>query len=176
MQDENIQYPVVQELLAVANEYCWFVEKISNYEPEKALEFLRKIVPLLYVKGCMVTVPEDADEWGMQRYVTEETYEIIFNDIRNKLKQYDSFFVFNPDLKEPEEKSMAECVADIYQDLKDVMIAYMKGLEAEKESAVFCLQKWFAERWGAQAAILMPILHSIFINNNPDLQTGTEFD
>jgi len=128
------------------------------------------------VKGCMIISPEDADESDMQRYVTEENYETLFNETRNKLKQFDSFYVVNPDLKELEEKSMAECLTDIYQDLKDVMIAYLKGLENERLSAVYCLQRWFLDRWGAQAAVLIPVLHSIYEKNNTNTQSGTEFD
>lgn len=176
MPEENIQISPVQELLAIAKEYCWLLEHVKDFETEKVLEFMRKILPLLYVKGSMIVVPEGADEADMQRYVTEENYEIIFNEVRNKIKQTDLFYVFNHELKEPEERSMAECLTDIYQDLKDVMIAYGRGLEAEMAGAILCLQQWYVGRWGAQAALLMPVLHRIFENNNTQIQTGTEFD
>lgn len=173
---ENIQHNSAQELMAVANEYCWLMENISGFDADKVLEFMRKILPLLYVKGCAINVPEGADEGDMQRYVTEENYEIIFNDVRNKLKQFEKFHLYNPDLKETEEKSTAECLTDIYQDLKDGLIAYTKGLEAEKAAALLCLRLWFPERWGAHAANLLPSLHNIFEKKQSTEQTGTEFD
>ena len=162
MSEEVNQHNSAPELLAVANEFCWLMENISGFDAEKVLEFMRKILPLLYVKGCMIVVPDDADESLMQRYVTEENYEIIFNDVRNKLKRFEKFYVFNHDLYEPEEKSIAECLTDIYQDLKDVLIAYTKGIEPEKAGALYCLKMWFGERWGAHAANLLPVLHNIY--------------
>lgn len=176
MVEENIQHNSVQELLAVANEYCWLMENISGVEAEIVLEFMRKIMPLLYTKGCMINAPEGAEEGDMQRYVTEENYEIIFNDVRNKLKEFEKFYIFNYNLKEPEERSIAECLTDIYQDLKDGLIAYTKGIETEQAGAVYCLKLWFSERWGAHAANLLPVLHNIFEKKQSSEQTGTEFD
>lgn len=173
---ENIQHNSAQELMVVANEYCWLMENISKYDADRVFEFMRKILPLLYVKGCAIIVPEGANEADMQRYVTEENYEIIFNDVRNTLCQFEKFYLYNPDLKEVEEKNTAECLTDIYQDLKDGLIAYTKGLAAEKAASLFCLKLWFTERWGAHAANLLPVLHNIFEKKQSTYQTGTEFD
>ncbi len=176
MSEEESRPIVIHELVAVANEFCWFVENIQRYDAGVIMEYMRKMIPLLYVKGSMLKAPENYDESFMQRYVTEETYEIIFNDIRNKLQQNDRFYVFNPELKEPEERSMAECLTDIYQDLKDGLIAFTKGIEPEKVCAEFYLHEWFITRWGAQAAVLMPVLHDEFQKNTLQPQSGTEFD
>jgi len=176
MNEEESKSIVIHELVAVANEFCWFMENIQRYEADTILEYMRKMIPLLYVKGSMLKAPESYDESFMQRYVTEETYEIIFNDIRNKLQQNDLFYVFNSELKEPEERSMAECLTDIYQDLKDGLIAFTKGIEPEKICAEFYLYEWFITRWGAQAAVLMPVLHAEFQKITIQSQSGTEFD
>ncbi len=173
---EKIQLYSASEFMTIANEYCWLMENIAGFESEKVLDFMRKILPLLYVKGCAVVVPEGADETDMQRYVTEENYEIIFNETRNKLKEYDVFFIFNNDLKEPEERSIAEGLTDIYQDMKDVMIAYSRGLEPEKAAALYCLKMWFIDRWGKHAADLLPVFHNLYEKKHSNQQTGTEFD
>jgi len=173
-EEENT--PVVHELVTVANEFCWFMENIQRYEADVILEYMRKMIPLLYVKGSMLKAPESCDEAFMQRYVTEETYEIIFNDIRNRLQHVDQFFVFNAELKEPEEHSIAECLTDIYQDLKDGLIAFTQGIEPQKICAEFYLHEWFITRWGAQAAVLMPALHTEFQKTTIQSQSGTEFD
>ena len=165
-----------QEFITVANEYCWLMENISDFDSDKIVDFMRKMLPLLYVKGSAVVTPDDADESNMQRYVTEENYEIIFNNVRNKLIHLEKFYTYNEELQEVEEKSMAECLTDIYQDLKDVQIAYVKGLEFEKAAALFCLKQWFVERWGTHVAVLLPVLHNIFEKKILIEQSGIEFD
>lgn len=166
----------LQELLAVGNEYCHFIENIERYDDAHILEYMRKMLPLLYVKGCLFPPPDECDESYMQRYVTEETYESIFNEIRNKLKPNDEFYVFDSEMAEPVKKSIAECLTDIYQDLKDVLVAYLKGLEPERICAEFYLHQWFALRWGSHISLLMPVLHAGYEKLIAGAQSGTEFD
>lgn len=174
MEENNNTYSPILELLTVANEYCFFIEKISSFDEGKILDFLRKILPLLYVKGSAVKAIDDVDDTFMQRYVTEEMYENIFNDIRNKIGSNNVFYTFDEDLKESVEMNMSECLTDIYQDLKDVSIAYINGIENEKQSAQYCLNKWFVSRWGLCIAKLMPFLHYLFEKETN--QNGIEFD
>lgn len=176
MSEENTTFRNTSELLTVANEYCYFIENISKYETDDIIEFLRKILPMLYLKGCLVEPVEECDDAFMQRYVTEETYQEIFNEIRNKLRGYNEFYEFDNELKEPVAKTMAECLTDIYQDMKDILTVFMRGIEPEKICAVYYLNQWFTDRWGAQATTLLPVLHKYFTDKFSGNNAGTDFD
>ena len=106
---------------------------------KKHLISLGKFLPLLYVKGSAIKTIDNVDDSFMQRYIAE-MYENIFNDIRNKIGNKKCFYTFDEDLKESVEMNMSECLSDIYQDLKDVSIAYFNGIENEKQSAQYCLK------------------------------------
>jgi hypothetical protein len=176
MTDETSTFRNTSELLAVANEYCYFIENISKYDFDDTIEFLRKILPMLYLKGCLIEPAEECDEAFMQRYVTEETYQDIYNEIRNKLIVCNEFYEFDNELKEPVAKTVAEGLTDIYQDMKDVLTVFMRGIEPEKICAVFYLHQWFDERWGAHIASLLPVLHKQYTDKLSGSNAGTDFD
>lgn len=165
-----------QELLAVAREYCYVADHLDQYSQENLLEFLRKILPLLYVKGCLMKPPANCDVAFMQRYVTEETYEDVFNQFRNTLREHDEFFGFDKELMEPVKYSMSECLTDLYQDLSDALVGAAGHLEEQRTCAYYFVHQWFVQRWGAHITRVMPVLHDHFMKNNLPELSGTEFD
>lgn len=150
METSSVSSKNVMEMLTVANEYCHFVEKAYNYETKDILEYMQKILPLLYLKGSLlpditVQVPE-----ANEKFVTEENWEILFNELRNKFKPNDEYWVVDhSDFKfnEPDKNSLADNLTDIYQDLKDFVLLYAKGTEAARENAVKDC-KYFFKRTG----------------------------
>ena len=45
--------PVI-DMLKVANEYCLFIEGIENFPTDELFVFIQKLIPLLYLKGCLL--------------------------------------------------------------------------------------------------------------------------
>ncbi len=74
---ETIQSKPVMEMLAVAMEYCRFINEIQNYELPEAFDFLQKILPALYLKGSLFPTVEADDDSANERFVTEEEYETV---------------------------------------------------------------------------------------------------
>mgnify|MGYP000978100820 CR=1 FL=1 len=136
----------VLEMVTVANEYCRFLEKAEEYEIYDLLQFLQKIVPLLYLKSALLPEVEVTDEDAVGHYVTEQQWEDIFNVLRSKFGDMDEFYFI--DLQEhshhdPVKGSLAECFTDTYQDLKDFLILYQNPLRTFRENAVEECRKLF---------------------------------
>lgn len=161
----DFYFPELEEFLFVGKEYCAYVEKISNKKPEEVFEFFRKILPYLYVKASMLPENLPTEDDFIQRYVTEEDYEIVFNEIREKIEKLEPYYVFDMELREPEKISIAEILTDIYQDIKDLLLAYQRGLLHEKMSTEKFAYAWFMERIGTHIARVLPAFHDAYLKN-----------
>ena len=170
---ENIaQDPVfnrtVIEFLTVANDYCLFVEKAHKYKLNDILDYLQKIAPLIYLKGSMLPEVEPENPDADERFVTEENWEIIFNDMRDKFDDKDHFwFIDDPTFIDTEisKGSISELLADIYQDLKDFVMLYQKNTFNAKQNAVKSCKSLFARNWGYKSILLQKAIHkTLFID------------
>lgn len=167
----HIPSPVI-ELLTVANEFCLFTESVSRYPKNEVLEYYRKILPLLYIKGNLLPdeLPEEARP---ERYVTEEQWEVVFNDIRQLLGEEDAFFFV--DYSEPKDQdtwqgSLADHLADIYQDMKDYVLAFQKNTHTSRVNAIADCRRLFYTHWGERIVRAQHVIHQ------RSLQSHTESD
>lgn len=159
----------VLEFLRVAHEYCLFIEKTDDNDGHRLMEFFQKISPLLYLKGSLLPVIEPEYPEANERMVTEEEWESVFNDLRNKFGKDDEFYSVDPALAAPGEtvkSSMAENLTDIYQDLKDFILLYQKRSRAAKENAVCNARSWFLVRWGPALLRSLKNIHGILAEND----------
>ncbi|MCX7697262.1 MAG: DUF5063 domain-containing protein [Bacteroidales bacterium] len=162
--NNEIVFPELEEFLFVGKEYCFFLEKISSREVHDVLDYVRKILPYLYIKASMIPFSELTDDDFIQRYVSEEDYEIVFNEVREKVQTLEPHYIYNPELKEPEKISIAEALTDIYQDIKDLLLAFNRGLTHEKISVEKYAHLWFIERIGTRIVQVLPAFHQWYVN------------
>jgi len=126
------------------------------------MEYLQRILPLLFIKGSLLPdiTPEEPDY--NEKFVTEEQWEESYNSLKvffNTLDQYWSVHHPGDPESETEKRSLAEDLADIYQDIKDFIILYQKPLTASKENAVAACRLAFEEFWGKRAIQAGYIIH-----------------
>ncbi len=174
METSSVSSKNVMEMLTVANEYCHFVEKAYNYETKDILEYMQKILPLLYLKGCLLPNIEVSVPEANEKFVTEENWEIIFNELRNKLKPKDEYWVIDhSDFKftEPDKVSLSDNLTDIYQDLKDFVLLYAKGTNAAKENAVRDCKFYFETHWGYRLVQAQKYIHDL-LNGDKKKRSG----
>jgi len=162
----------VLEMITVANEYCLFIEKVENYSREDLLSYLCKICPLLYIKGTLLPDVERNELQASERFVTEEQYEVVFNDLRKAFHPDDEYWFMNnsdPLANEPIKASLAENFSDVYQDLKDFILLYQKNMyEAQKSSIRLC-KEWFKSRWGFRLVNAHKVIHHMQFDKEDNL-------
>jgi hypothetical protein len=164
----------VVEMLTLATEYFRFLESIEKVSKTDFLQFIQKMSALLYVKGLMFPEPEQPDESGNERFVKEEEWENIFNEIRAKLGSEDDFSDIESEENEEIIKgSIAELLADVYQDMKDYALLLTKPTQTAYDNAVYEQKRLFKSHWGIRLLTVQKVLHSrIFAEADND----TEFD
>jgi hypothetical protein len=154
----------VLEMITVAHEYCVFLEKTENYKKIEIIEFINRVGSLIYLKGSLL--PDVAVEYpeANERFVTEQTWEAIFNSLRKKLGKDDEFYTISRDImseNQPLKTSLSELLADIYQDMKDFVYLYSKPGQAGKENAAHEIKQLYKSHWGLLALHAQTAAHHL---------------
>ncbi len=160
----------VIELLTVANEYCLFLEKAQEYGKERLLDVVSKICPLLYLKGALLPSVASEDAAANERFVTQEQWQELFFVLNEILADDDLFWYA---MRESDgqyvlvKASLAEHLADIYQDMKDFVLLYQKNMRASKENAASEIRLLFSSHWGIRITQLQRHVHAL-IHGEPE--------
>lgn len=158
------------EMLTVANEYCLFFEEAEKYEPEDILTYFQRMGPLLYLKGSLLPAVEVEDEDFAERFVTEEQWESIFKELREKLGPGERYYVHDHNY-DTQEASLADNLADIYQDMKDFVMSYQKNTLSARQNALAMAGELFSSHWGPIVLQALGAIHRLLYGEDidPDL-------
>jgi len=168
-QDAQQNKKQVLELLTVANEYCMFIEKSYDYSQEDILQYVHRMAPLLYLKGSLLPELQAENPESYERFVTEEVWENIFNELRNIFGKADEFWFVDEATFQGEEVSkgsMAELLTDVYQDLKDFVFLYSKNTaDAIINSVVEC-RHLYHRNWGPKLIRVQKNVHYLLYHES----------
>lgn len=167
----------VVEFVAVANEFCEFVENSNRYETSQLLDITRKLLPLLYFKASLLPAVNQILDEELEKYVSELDYNVLQQKWLQKLGEYDLYNeVIDPDLQFGTENvtaSISEHVMDIYQDVKEFVSSYNFGNEDVMNDAVAECKAHFEEFWGQRLVNVLRAIHQLAFANidwsGPDL-------
>ncbi|GHV67437.1 DUF5063 domain-containing protein [Bacteroidia bacterium] len=161
----------VVEFVAVAKEYCDFMEAAPNMKASDVLRRIQKFIPLLYLKGSLLPSVETADDDLLDTIdvrltedaVTEEDYTYLFSQLQALFGEYDEYLeVFDDNMQYSEAPivhSIAEKTCDIYQDLKNFTHAFRSGVPEVIEEALWTLNDNFELYWGKSCAEVLRAVH-----------------
>lgn len=154
----------VLDFVTVATEYCKYVEQCSPTETNDFCRVMRGLLPMIYLKATLLEeVPETAG-WNEKR-VTEEDYNYIRSQVAAILGSNDDFLdVFVEDFKYSEHPvlcTISENLADIYQQLRELVEAFREGYEDAMEVALFETIDEFHIQWGQKLLNALRALHDI---------------
>jgi hypothetical protein len=153
----------VVEVVTLAKEYTAFLERADEFTQHDFLAHAQKLLPLIYLKGCLLPEVEQLNDEEVEKFVSETDWTFIRNSIADILADKDDFYeVYNEQLFDTEggeQLSISEMLADIYQDLKDFIELYRFGNEESINDALFELKSNFAEYWGFKSVIALKAIH-----------------
>jgi hypothetical protein len=169
MEDNNIQHVVysknVVEFVTVANEFCGTIEKVNNFTALENLQKLQKILPLFYLKATLLPRVENILDEELEKYITELDYNVLHQKWSQLLGENDSFYeVFDPSIQFGQETvtaSISESLLDVYQDVKDFLIAYSLGNEDVMNDALFDCLFHFEDSWGQRLVNVLRAVHML---------------
>lgn len=155
----------VIEMITVANEYCHTLENRTQYPREEFFLFLSRILPLLYIKGSLIPEVVVSFPEATEHYVTEEQWEILFNDLKEEFDKQDAFWSMQHGqyTDDPVKLSLSELLTDIYQDLKDFVILFQSPMSEQKINAVDEVKRLFDKRWGLNCTLALTAIHQIIV-------------
>lgn len=161
----------ILEMAAVASEFCNFLEDASNLKREAFFNSLQGLVPLLYLRGSLLPDIEPEFPEANERFVTEEQWEGLFNNLRELSGDLDEFWFIDhtgTHITETLKGSFSEHLTDVYQDLKDFILLFKKPQLASRENAVASCKANFIPHWGRRLSNLLPALHQIKAETKPE--------
>ncbi|MDR1756520.1 MAG: DUF5063 domain-containing protein [Culturomica sp.] len=175
---EDFQHMVyskeVIEFVAVAKEYCDFVENIPSMERKEALQRLQKFIPLVYLKGALLPAVEIAEEGLAEDHLSEEEYNLLYGELHRLFGELDEYLeTFDDGMQYSESPvvySLAEQLSDIYQDLKNFVQSYRCGMPEVMEEALWVLNSNFELYWGKSCAGVLRAVHRAVyrLTDSPD--------
>lgn len=145
----------VVEFVTVGVEYCAFLERVNEKQYSTFVPVLQKLLPFLYLKAAMVDKPLSVCDGQLEVFVNEVVYEKIRSGAVGILRQYDEEFTGE------EVVSVSECLADVYQDMKDFLMNYKSGNEEVMNDAVFTVVENFELYWGKRLLQALAIVHKL---------------
>ena len=168
--DHYVYSANVIEFVTVTAETCLFLEHASEMSKVHFVQKAIKILPLLYLKANLLDVPPTVFDDPTERFVTEEDYNYVKEQVEQLLGADDSYLeVFHPDMAlsdTPIAAFVSENLADVYQELKDFAANYqLADVDIMNDSLAACLVA-FGEHWGQKALNALRALHAIRFNEN----------
>jgi len=163
----------VIELITVANEFCSFLERADEMESADFMSRLQKMLPLLYLKAILLPKFEFEADDELEKYVTEVEYNLIQQKIlvhTGAGDDYQEVFIQGMQFSESAlTSSIAENVADVYQDMKDLVMSFRTMNDEVMEQALWESQNNFSQIWGQKLVNCLRALHNlIYSENNAD--------
>ncbi len=165
MMNQQVYSKDIVEFVTVGVEYCSLVERASEIERREFNLKLVRILPLLYLKATLLPADEIDEADDLECYVTEEQYEYLRGIMAKLLGEADDYLeVFEADMAysdTPLAASVSEGLADIYQDLRDLLEIYRMGNEELSQAAICRCRRNFIAYWGQKLVNVMRPLHAI---------------
>ena len=163
--DHIVYSPAVIDFVTVTAETCLFLEHATEFSSTDFVGKIVKILPLLYLKASLLEIPTAVFDDIPERFVTEEDYLFIKEQLEQLLGPDDSYLeTFHPDMAisdTPIAAFISENLADIYQELKDFAANYqLADTDTMNDALVACLEA-FGNHWGQKSLNALRALHAI---------------
>lgn len=167
----------VLEFTAAANEYCKYAEHASELKGDEILKIMQRLLPFIYIKASLLPSLEPFFEEGNEKFVREADWVKIHDAFREKLGTANDYLeVFDEKMSRsegPVAGSIAEDLADIYQDLKDYLILYQTGTNEVMNDAIWECRMNFENYWGQKLVNSMRAIHN-FIYSGEEIALRDE--
>lgn len=179
--NQQVYSKEIVEFVTVGVEYCSHVESVAEQERSQFSLKLARILPLLYLKATLLPNEECDEIDNLESYVTEEQYEYLRALMAKNLGRGDDYLeVFDPDMaysETPLAASISEGLADIYQDVRDLLEIYRIGNEELSQAAIARCRQNFVTYWGQKLVNVMRPLHALcFAPDSDDECDGYEYE
>lgn len=168
--------PKTIDFVTASAHTCLLLEHASEMERAEMVCQLLQLLPGLYMCARALPHADRILEGELQRWVQEDDYHYVAQGVLRVLGTDDTYLsVLTPDARytdEPCTCSIAENLADIYQELKDMAGNFQLGQEEIMQEAVVACVEAFYEHWGQKLLNALCALHALSVEENEELYEG----
>ena len=164
--------PNTLAFMALANEYCQALETAESADTVEFTSTMTRLLPRIYISATDLTGAVALDEYSSEyidNVLSEDYYNSIRLAIENLFGAEDVYLeVFEEDMKysdTPVTASVSECLADIFQDLYNLIYAAKDAPQEHVNNLIFACKENFEAYWGQTLCNVMRALHKIKYNN-----------
>ncbi len=164
---EDFKYdPNIIEVVKTGNEFCKLVENPNQNDTPTFVKNTLQSASRLYTASLAVAPPDDLPEETTQKFVAEADWVYIENATREKLGENNRLV----DLREPEhpeettETEISECLADVYQTIKDFILLYELDYDNAMLAGIKEYLDLFRYHTGHRLLLIMSELHDLAFN------------
>lgn len=177
MTEETIYDKSVIEFVAVAVKFCTILENDEQLKRTEWVDKMIKILPLLYIKASLLPETLNLLEETPEIFVREEDYARVESRVAAIMAEEDVYLdVFVDEMKysdRPISAFVSECIADIYQDVRNFVSVYQFELTNQMNEALFICKENFESYWGQKLVNVLRPLHALKYRDVLDI-TGDE--
>lgn len=169
----------VVEFVAVANEYCKYTEHASEIKGDEMLRIMQRILPLMYLKASLLPALEPFFEDSNEKFITETDWNRINEILTQKFGTANDYLEVVTDKSGESEgfsrSSLAEDMADIYQDIKNFLLLYQTGTNEVMNDALWECRMNFENIWGQKLVNSLRAIHK-FIYSGEEISRREDSD
>ncbi len=182
---DDLNSSEIREFIDVARRLCDVIDQVADLPEIEFLKHMQQLVPLVYSKSFDIGRPWDYEDDVGDTAILEsrpgvpmpyssinEWWKVLRDAIGRKLGWHRIFhFVYDP--AHPNDRKvigadLADCVADIYIDLKTGLLHWDQGTDENKVEAIWQWKQGVRD-WGTLAAeIMLPIHHLLHTHYDED--------
>ncbi len=152
--------------IALCNEYCAELEKVSGTEPRDFLAKMLDLLPRIYITARDLHTEGAIDEGYIDPALEEDTYDRIRRSIEVALGEHDTFLeVFEDDMKysdTPLAASVSESLADLFQVFYNFLETVRDAPDELIESAVEAVKEDFGYNWAQTLCNVLRPVNAIY--------------
>ena len=181
-ENDNIVYSRdVVEFTHVAVRYCATLEQLQGCSRRQLTDSMLTLLPMLYLKAQTLPEVEANGSFLPPDKVTESDYDYIRTSVYALFGADDEFLdvVYEEAMQtdETQWRSLSECLADIYQPLRNYLAVYQDGIEDCMQDALWQVRDAFELYWGHCAVNALRRLHQIkYVAKDTTEDTGYDED
>jgi hypothetical protein len=180
---ENIKSQVITEFIAIAVDFCQLMEQASKKRTGELFSTLQQLLPEIYLKALKLPKPKYCYEEEPKKFVREDNYAAIHDALQQKIELVNGIARMSPGTRTSQHElasfSMAELLADIYEELKNFVMLYEVGIPQAMNDAVWLCRESFEQGFGIKLTEGLKLLHRIIYNKDIEgsrAVKGDDFD
>jgi hypothetical protein len=156
------------------------MESSGQLEKLDFIQKIQKLLPLLYIKASLIPEMESVLNEANEKFVTEQEYDFVKDQVQTHMGELDDYSEqWDPKIAgntEPVITSISENLADIYQDLKDLVSLYSMGTTEIMNDAVWECKMNYDNYWGQILVNALRVIHRIVTSDEELEESGIQKD